>query len=208
MQEISLEKVDQVKERTGVSYGEAKAALEMCNGDVLEAIIYLEKNLTIINNAEEDQSENVGESIEEFKLWLKELIKKGNVSRIKIKKDETELVDVPVNAGIAATVIAVIIPPILAFGVIAAVATKLTIEITMVDGTVQVVNKYVSEAAEDVKGKASIFAEQIKNKFKEVKEEVKVKKGNDEKQKVYTGDETVYSYTVNFDEEEKEENEE
>ncbi|MGG7176513.1 DUF4342 domain-containing protein [Clostridium paraputrificum] len=201
MQEISLEKVDQVKERTGVTYGEAKAALEITNGDVLEAIIYLEKNSTINNNVEEETSENMSETVEEFKNWLKEIIKKGNVSRIKVRKDDTELVDVPVNAGIAATVIAIIIPPILAFGVIAAVATKLTIEITMVDGTVQVVNKYVSEAAEDVKGKASIFAGQIKNKFKEVKEEVK--KGSEDKQKVYTGDETVYSYTVNFEDEDK-----
>lgn len=37
--EITLEKVDQVKERTGVSYAEAKNALEVTNGDVLEAII-------------------------------------------------------------------------------------------------------------------------------------------------------------------------
>ena len=40
--EISLEKVDQVKERTGSTYKEAKEALEICGGDVLEAIIYIE----------------------------------------------------------------------------------------------------------------------------------------------------------------------
>ena len=39
--EITLEKVDQVRERTGVTYAEAKNALEVANGDVLEAIIYL-----------------------------------------------------------------------------------------------------------------------------------------------------------------------
>ena len=41
--EISLEKVDKVRERTGVSYGEAKKALEMCEGNVLDAIIFLEE---------------------------------------------------------------------------------------------------------------------------------------------------------------------
>lgn len=198
--DISLEKVDQVKERTGATYKEAKEALEVCNGDVLEAIIHIESGIkSSFGGVEEDfESECNSQTIEELKAWLKEIIKKGNVSRIKIKKDETELVDVPVNAGIAATVIAVIIPPILAFGVIAAVATKLTIEITKVDGTVEVVNKYVSKAANEVKGKASIFAGQIKNKFKEVKN------NSSDKEKVYTGDETVYSYTVNFDEEEQE----
>ena len=156
--EISLEKVDQVKERTLSTYKEAKEALEICGGDVLEAIIYIEgqnENSNMENTEDNINKENNDETIEDLKVWLKEIIKKGNVSRIKVKKDETILVDVPVNAGIAATVIAVIIPPILAFGVIAAVATKLTIEITKVDGSVEVVNKYVAKAANEVKGKAS-----------------------------------------------------
>lgn len=203
--EISLEKVDQVKERTGSTYKEAKEALEICGGDVLEAIIYIEgqnENSNMKNPEDNAYQENNSETIEDFKVWLKETVKKGNVSRIKVKKDETILVDVPVNAGIAATVIAVIIPPILAFGVIAAVATKLTIEITKVDGSVEVVNKYVAKAANEVKGKASVFADQIKNKIKEVKEEAS--NNASYKENVYKDDETVYSYTVNFDEEKEE----
>ena len=43
--EIKLEDVDKVIERTGVSYKEAKEALEMSNGDILDAIIYAEENL-------------------------------------------------------------------------------------------------------------------------------------------------------------------
>ena len=39
---ITLEKVDQVIERTGVSYAEAKEALELSNEDVVDAIIYIE----------------------------------------------------------------------------------------------------------------------------------------------------------------------
>ena len=168
--EISLEKVDQVKERTGSTYKEAKEALEICGGDVLEAIIYIEGkngNSNIKNPEDNTYKENNSETIEDFKVWLKETIKKGNVSRIKVKKDETILVDVPVNAGIAATVIAVIIPPILAFGVIAAV-----------------------------------FADQIKSKIKEVKEEAS--DNAHYKENVYKDDETVYSYTVNFDDEKEE----
>ena len=40
----NLEKVEKLREKTGVSYEEAKAALEATNYDVLDAIIYLEKN--------------------------------------------------------------------------------------------------------------------------------------------------------------------
>lgn len=197
--EISLEKVDQVKERTGATYKEAKEALEVCNGDVLEAIIHIE-NIQCENiNENNNNSEEVNQSIEEFKVWIKELVRRGNISRVRIKKDDNILVDVPVNAGVAATVIAVVIPSILAFGAIAAVATKLTIEITKVDGSVEVVNKYVTKAANEVKDKATAFAGQIRNKIKETKEESN--HNPKENKKVYSDGENVYSYTVNFDEE-------
>lgn len=40
---ITLEQVEKLRERANVSYDEAKAALEASNGDVLEALIQLEK---------------------------------------------------------------------------------------------------------------------------------------------------------------------
>ncbi|MBP1889540.1 hypothetical protein J2Z53_001121 [Clostridium moniliforme] len=201
MKEITLEKVDQIRERTGVSYEMAKKALEINDGDLLEALIYIENNV-VVPFAEEESSKNCNEckateTIAQFKAWLKELIEKGNISRIKIKKDNSVLVDVPVNAGIAATVIGVIMPPILAFGVIAAVATKVTIEITKCDGSVEIVNKYIEKAADGVKGKAQEVSEIVKEKINNKKNDLKDKKTN--KQKVYGSDETVYTYTVNFD---------
>ncbi len=39
----TLEQVEKLRERANVSYDEAKEALEATNGDLLEAIIYLEK---------------------------------------------------------------------------------------------------------------------------------------------------------------------
>lgn len=207
MKEITLEKVDEIRERTGVSYKIAKEALELNDGDVLEALIYIENNIVVPfaeeKSFKEDDYKNdfkKSENIDEFKSWLKNIIEKGNVSRIKVKKDDTVLVDVPVNAGIAAAVIGVIVPPILAFGVIATVATKLTIEITKSDGSVEVVNKYVKKAASEVKDKAYQFAGIVKDKFDSTKNNVKDKQIN--KNKSYTGDDTVYTYTVNFDEEE------
>ncbi|MGL4774065.1 MAG: DUF4342 domain-containing protein [Clostridium sp.] len=200
MKEITLEMVDQVKARTGVTYAEAKKALEECGGDVLEAIIYIESSLIVTEPLNNSSNEQKTETVEELKEWIKDLINKGNVSRIKIKKDDQELVDVPVNAGIAATVIAVVLPPILAFGVIAAVATQITIEITREDGSVEIVNKYVAKAAGEVKEKASIFASKFKSKVNDVKNEVKREKESEGK--VYTGEETVYTYTVNFESEE------
>lgn len=202
--EITLEKVDQVRERTGVTYAEAKNALEIANGDVLEAIIYIE------NIKEADAKENSkikAESIEEFKKWLKDLINKGNITRIRISKDEKEIVDVPVNAGIAAGVIAIIFPPILAFIVIAGVVTQITIEITKADGTVEVVNKYISKAVDDIKDAATGVAEKVKNKVDEVKKDKfssddYVVKSDKSKEDENT-DSNSFTYTVKFDEDEK-----
>ncbi|WP_294373073.1 DUF4342 domain-containing protein [uncultured Clostridium sp.] len=210
MENITLEQVDKVRERCNVSYAEAKEALEYSEGNILDAIIYLEKKQ---NDAAEEESDFKKEysncdcngfnsmSIEEIKNLIKNLIEKGNVTRIKIKKNDEELLDIPVNAGIAASVIGIIIPPILAATLIAAIATQITIEITREDGSVEVVNQYVTKMANDVKEKASDFADIVKNKVNEVKNDVKSSKDTDsaESSKFDAG-ETVYSYTVNFDE--------
>lgn len=202
--EITLEKVDAVKGRTGASYAESKYALEISNGDVLEAIIYIEEikginGISSSSNTSSTGENKNGESVEEFKVWLKDLINKGNVSRVRISKDEKELIDVPVNAGIAAGVIAIILPQILAFGVIAAVVTKITIEITMADGSVEVVNKYIAKATSEVKEKASDIAGIVKNKINEVN--LDGNKKHKSSNKANYDEETIYSYTVKFDEE-------
>lgn len=204
---ITLEKVDAVKERTGASYAESKYALEISHGEVLEAIIYIEEvkgiaGVSSIGDASsKDQKDKSGETVEDFKVWLKDLINKGNISRIRISKDEKELIDVPVNVGIAAGVIAIILPQVLAFGVIAAVVTKITIELTMVDGSVEVVNKYISKATSEVKEKASDIAEKVKNKFNEVN--FKGYKSPRSSNKANSNEGSVYSYTTNFEESDK-----
>ncbi|BBK75718.1 MULTISPECIES: DUF4342 domain-containing protein [Clostridium] len=204
MENITLEQVDVVRERCNVSYAQAKEALEACNGDVLEAIIYIEQNQKKENeNSETKENEYAFNAIsmEELKNLIKGLIEKGNVTRIKIKKDDKEILDIPVNAGIAASVIAITIPPILAAVVIAAIATQITIEVTKEDGSVEVINKYVTQVANDVKNKASDLADVVKNKVNDVKTEVKNSK--DEDGKTFTGGETIYTYTVDFEEEKK-----
>lgn len=185
--EISLEKIDAVVERTYVSYKKAKEALEFTEGNVLDAIIYIE------SKEETKKEDEKNESLEEFKVWLKNIIKKGNVTRIKIKKEDEMIIDIPVNAGIAVAVISVCIPALLAFGVIATVATKVTIEITFEDGTIQVVNKYIYDAAKDIKEKAISIKDEMKIKFNTSKEK--------SKETAHTDEENIYSYKVNFDDE-------
>ena len=195
MSEITLEKLDQIIERTNVTYGEAKKALEQSEGNVIDAIIYIEENFNT-KSKKKTKKEEKNEDFEDVKSWIMDLVEKGNVARIAIKKDDKVVVDVPVNAGIAATVIAITIPPILAAALVAAVATKITIEITMTDGSVQVVNKVISDAKDGVKEKATSIADFFKEKYSDLK--------NDEDM-YYDDDYTMYSatFTQKFDDNEE-----
>ena len=183
MSEITLEKIDVIRERTGVTYSEAKEALQANDGDVVETLIYLEKN-------NKSKKEEIYTTTEEFFDWLKNLVNQGNVNRIRIKKDEKVVVDVPVNAGVATGIVGIIFPPLLAIlgiGTIAAVFTNFTIEITKNDGSVEVVNKVIKNTASNVKEKVNSFANEFKEKFSREKE-----KEND-------NEENVYKYTVKFE---------
>lgn len=199
MADITLEKVDEIIERTGVSYSEAKKALEESNGDVLEALIYIEdlkKNASA--DDEEERKENL--STAEFKEWIGKIIKKGNVTRVKIKKDDKVIADIPANAGVAATVLAVVLPQVLAVALITAVVVKLTIEIEKEDGTVEVINKYVEEGCKEVKTKATEIVGNIKDKVNEVKSEAYTHSETRKKHgKNINNDQVVYTYKVNFD---------
>lgn len=185
MSEITLEKVDVIRERTGVSYSEAKEALELCDGDVVEALIYIE-------GKKKSAPGNMYSTKEEFINWIKNLVKKGNVTRIKIRKNDKTIVDMPVNAGIAVTGIAALLSSyLLALGVITAVVTKVTIEITKDDGSVEVVNKIIKSTVDDVK-----------DKFMDLKDDMKDKLSN--KGKDDFTETNVYKYTVKFDDDKKE----
>lgn len=127
------------------------------------------------------------------------------MSRIRILKGDKVLADIPVNAGIAAGAIAIAFPSVLALGFVAAIATKITIEITKSDGSVEVINKLVKDAAYDIKDKASNLKDKafsVANGMKEKREKGKVceNKINKFHRHNKLDNETSFTYTVKFDE--------
>ncbi|MCK8815937.1 DUF4342 domain-containing protein [Natroniella sulfidigena] len=131
-----LEKLDVIKERTGASYEEAITALKNSNGDVLKAIIQLEEENSKQNNTDNSSNNNYNYYKEEFQVQgqkilgkVKELIKEGNITRIKVKKGEKVLVDIPATAGVIGTVL---YPSLLLLGSVTALATECTIEVERV----------------------------------------------------------------------------
>ena len=131
--EITLEMVDQVRERTGASYEEAKTALEAANGSVVDAIIAIEKE----NGVNIDVNEKINGLVEK----LKAAVQKGNVNRIRVMRGDEELVNIPVNAGIAGGVLGVLAGPwVLISAAVAGAVAKFgfdcRFEIVREDGTV------------------------------------------------------------------------
>jgi len=106
-----LEMVEKIREKTGVTYEEAREALEKANWDMLDAVVAIEKEHPAKDagaNANEAKTENineepvrekasgharsgeVGDKIAGVLKWIGALIKKGENSHLEVvRKEET-----------------------------------------------------------------------------------------------------------------------
>ncbi|HZK60963.1 MAG: DUF4342 domain-containing protein [Peptostreptococcaceae bacterium] len=164
--EITLEKIELVKDRTGVSYREAKEALESADGSVVDAIIAIEE--TIDEKSKGKFSEHSAHIISS----IKDAVKKGNVSKIIVKKDEDVVLNLPLNVGIVGTVLA---PWAMIAGVIAAFGTKCVIELVKEDGSIYDISEMANETFGDIVEKGSNIADEVKVKGSDVYKNVKGK---------------------------------
>ena len=114
-----LEKVEKIREKTGVTYEEAKTALEQAGGDMLDALVYLESQGKIkepkvsvyttkdgegtsdafqeaSRSYESAEKETFGDHVKKFIQWCGSLIKKGCENFFIISKGDEELATLPV----------------------------------------------------------------------------------------------------------------
>lgn len=116
----NLEKAERIREKTGVTYDEAKRALEACNYDMLDAVVYLETLGVIrgpqmgtyytqpeMNSSEEftraqaEYKQNCkggktfGESLDSFFGWCGKVLKRSMEIKFKVIKDEEEKFSLP-----------------------------------------------------------------------------------------------------------------
>lgn len=182
--EITLEKIELVKDRTGVSYKEAKEALEAADGSVVDAIIAIEETVDV--KKPNKANEVAGETMDK----IKELVKKGNISKISVKKDDETIVNIPVNVGIVGTIVApwgVIAAAIAAFGF------KCKIELTTDDGKVIDISEKAEAAASEVKERGSVVIDEVVAKGTDVVNDVKEKAPGVIDDVVKKGTETYYN---------------
>lgn len=153
--EITLEKIELVKDRTGVTYKEAKEALEAAKGNVVDAIIAIEETINVKG------TKKIGAQGEELVAKMKEIVKKGNISRILVKKEDEVLINIPLNVGLLGTVVA---PWGMIAGVVAAFGFKCTIEFVKTDGSVVDITDKAVGYYEDAKEKGTEMYADFKEK--------------------------------------------
>lgn len=155
--EIDLKIIEEVKDKTGASYNEAKDALEKTKGNVEEAIKSLAKTLS-------EKAENMDDkSWKENPIYIKmkEIIDKGNISRIIIKKDDKRIIEIPLTLSVVG---AVVVPWVTIVGIVSAIGTQCKIEFIDDNGKVTNVSNKVDGAYE----KAKDFAVKGKDKAQEL----------------------------------------
>lgn len=84
-----------------------------------------------------DENNNNTIDTEVLKEKIKELVQKGNVSRIQIRKDDNVIMNVPVNAGIVGGVLGAMAAPwALIAGTVATLGLNCSVEFIKEDGSV------------------------------------------------------------------------
>jgi hypothetical protein len=153
---VKLEQIEMLRERANVTYEEAREALEMCNGDMVEALIYLERNNKVKMDGKKEAHKSSG-----FGAWLKNLIRKGNRTKFIISKNESIALNIPVTFLVIITLCA---PYTTLFAVIVALLTEHRCRFAKEDGANMEINK--------VFDKVSSAVDTAKDKFTENKTEV------------------------------------
>ena len=132
--DITLEKIDELRERKNVSYSVAKKALENANGDMVEAIIYLEKN-----DLGESKSKKHKKNVESF-------FKKCKNFRMDILKDDV------LSLRLDLLTLLLLLPafPIVIVGLVFYILSGYKIKFTNKDKPIKVLNDVVEKCKNSV----------------------------------------------------------
>lgn len=147
---IDLEKIELLRERADVTYEEARDALEKCNGSLVEAIIYLEKNGKIKPAPHETQTTSG------FWATLNKYIKIGNETRLVVSKEGRVVTDLSL---IIVLLLTIILPPLVLVLFLLAIFSGHNIRLEK-PGTVDMA---INKTFDDLTNAATKVTEQVKD---------------------------------------------
>lgn len=147
MSKITIEQIDTVKTRANVGYKEAKEILEKFDGDVVQAILYLEEENKI-------KSDIKLANTSYFKK-AKSLVSKLNKITVEIYKKQNTVLRIPMSLAIVFSIIGL---PAVLVGLVIAIFTGHRIKIENSNGEGYEINETldkVSDKAVDLAKKAT-----------------------------------------------------
>ncbi|MBK5252453.1 MAG: DUF4342 domain-containing protein [Peptostreptococcaceae bacterium] len=142
---ITLEQIDFLRARANVSYKEAKEALEQAEGDMVEALVMLEKQ-----NKVSEKKNSAGSKNEGAGFWnsLKNFFKRMNKIRFILKNENGILLNFPLTLAV---VLAIFATPFVVVGLLVALFTGYRIQFKNESGKDMAVNKYFDKVSDSVK---------------------------------------------------------
>ena len=158
--EVTLEKIELVRDRTGVSYKEAKDALEAADGSVVDAIIAIEESIDALGMTG-GVTRDVAVKKDELVEKMKDVVKKGGVSKIRVTKEGETILNIPLLAGVLGAVVA---PFGLIAGTVVALGTKCKLEFVKEDGSIVDLSEKAGDVYEQAKVKGADLYETVKEK--------------------------------------------
>ncbi len=169
-----FEKVEQLVKVTGVSFEDAKNAIRACDGNIVDAMVYLEKLGKINKNNAESRSmsaeEKCRKAFEDVKKPAGKFVDYMTKNKLSIKKGEDEVVKVPVGAAaILGCMAASVAVPAAFISMMCGYEYSLSGE-TGVEGTNKVMGK-VGDVAVKVKEECQKIAQSVQNAAAEAKTE-------------------------------------
>ncbi|MCL1983329.1 MAG: DUF4342 domain-containing protein [Clostridiales bacterium] len=134
----TIEQIEKLREKANVTYAEAKAALDAASGDMLDAIISLEKQGKVKAPAnggsfsasppkheeyqgkkakEKERGESFSSLLGKFFRWCGRMIAKGNVHMLEVRRHGETILQVPVTVLVLMLIVAFwVIVPLLVVG--------------------------------------------------------------------------------------------
>jgi hypothetical protein len=185
---ITIEQVEKLKKYTGVSYELAKQTLEKTDGDLLEAVILLEKQQKLQpqtdqtnigskhldeekvteDKKKEKKDSEANETFREFIRFMKELLHKGNTNRFDVVKDKKVVMMIPMTLFVLLILFAFwFMVPLLIIGLFFGYGYRFSgsdLEKTQVNEAVEKVSDATLKAGEIVAKAASDLSKEFNQK--------------------------------------------
>ncbi len=128
----TIELVEKLRDKANVTYEEAKAALDACGDDILDAMIYLEKQGKVkpphsggyynsdtqeksteenfTEDSKKRENSQTGETFSQlagrFFRWIGKIIEKGNRNSFEVRREDKVIISVPVTILVLLTILA------------------------------------------------------------------------------------------------------